>query len=189
VLTLGALAEPSAGGAVAASTRAFLTPRQLAEARAQTDRPWATRPMTGRGTEAAPPLTQEQEETARRPASAASLPSGGNPSGGASEPNGAGSGAGRTPTVARVRPLRFSGVDGQSPGGQTLAAGSGGSAGKPDGEAGDSAGIVGGNPASAAPAPWQSAGWPAAQAEADQALRSGQVPDAYRAIVQAYFQR
>jgi hypothetical protein len=38
-------------------------------------------------------------------------------------------------------------------------------------------------------APWQTTIWPQQQADALQAVRQGRVPDRYREIVQAYFER
>jgi hypothetical protein len=52
-----------------------------------------------------------------------------------------------------------------------------------------SVGGLGSGPNGAAAAPWESAHWTAHQREAMESIRSGQIPDRYRDLVRAYFDR
>jgi hypothetical protein len=110
----------------------------------------------------------------------------------ASNPQGAGSGAGRTPptnTVNRTFDPAGTNSNRTANTGQ-VASGVGTSSDNPNITPGNNTSTSAGSSSKSAPAPaWQSDSWPQSREAADAAINSGQIPPAYHDLVREYFKR
>ncbi len=182
-----------------AESRASLTPRSWQETELENDQANATHLLTtpdmrrqreGGGSDEDPPKSNpsDPDESTTGAAATNTSQAAHNDAGATHE----GSGAGAAQSASKTNPAKTTDVTSgtshtNSPGGD--AAGGGGASTENGNTAGKS-----GNTATAIkshqPAPiWQSLSWPADQESARSAIRSGQIPDAYRELVRDYFER
>ena len=105
--------------------------------------------------------------------------------------NGTGGGAGRTPIDAKSAALNAGGSNAVPPSAKngSPAGGTGAASARGTGRSDGSGSGIGNMQKESPPPPWASDGWPAAQAAAESAVRSGEVPAAYHDLVRDYFKR
>jgi hypothetical protein len=188
----------------AAAARAAAGPRSWQEIEAQQEKENASRTAAnsdfrrakpGQGGDDDDPLNAAVPPPDPAAGAAASNPASKNGVGGAQE-GGAGAGAGQSasrgdgPTNRDAPAGGDANAAGPSGGVNAGGGGSNANAGDPSNHANGASGGAAGANRPRRPAPvWQSQSWPADQDAARAAIRSGQIPDAFRDLVREYFER